>query len=100
MINGFEFEDSGRSYACTVEAQKGPVKESWWWFSVSGDMQRYAPFRAASDDTRTSVQKRIVEFYKNRLFALTQPTQRGAHWGRKPGAPAAPGTPAAGSPPA
>jgi hypothetical protein len=91
MINGFEFEDAGRTYSCTVEAQKGPVRESWWWFSVTGDAQRYAPFRAANDDTRSQVQKRIVAVYEHRLFALTQPTQRGAHWGRKPGAP----TPAA-----
>lgn len=90
MINGFDFEDDGRSYSCSVEAQKGTPKESWWWFAVSGDQQRYAPFRSASSDTRANVQKRVVAFYKNRLFALTQPTQRGAHWGRKPATPTAP----------
>ncbi len=84
MLNGFEFEDDGRTYSCSIEAQKTPVKESWWWFEVSGDAQRYAPFRAAGSDTKAQVRKKIVEFYKNRLFALTQPTQRGAHWGRKP----------------
>lgn len=84
MLNGFEFEAEGRTYTCTVEARQKPVAESWWWFAVTGDAQRYAPFRATGSDTRSQVQKKIVEFYKNRLFALTQPTQRGAHWARKP----------------
>jgi len=86
MLNGFEFENAGRKYSCTVEALKGPVNESWWWFSVSGDQQRYAPFRAASADTRAQVQTKIVEFYEHRLWAKAQPVQRGAHWGRKPDA--------------
>ncbi len=90
MIKDFEFQDGGRSYSCTVEAQKGGA-ESWWWFAVSGDQQRYAPFRAAASDTRASVQERVVAFYNNRLFQLTQPTQRGSHWGkRNVPAPAAP----------
>ena len=83
MIKGFEFVDAGRSYACTVEEQKGSGLESWWWFSVSGDNQRYSPFRAAKDDTRTSVQQRVVEFYANRLFRMSQPTVRGSHWGKR-----------------
>lgn len=92
MINEFEFVDGTRSYTCTVEQRKGPEAESWWWFAVSGDAQRYAPFRAARGDTKATVQQRIVEFYTNRLFQLTQPTQRGSHWSKKkaPEAAAAP----------
>lgn len=89
MINGFEFQDDGRKYTCTVEEQDGVDGESWWWFAVTGDAQRYAPFRAAKSDTRGSVQKRIAEFYANRLFQLTQPTVRGGHWAKR-GAPAKP----------
>jgi hypothetical protein len=83
MIKGFEFEDGGRAYACTIEERKGTDAESWWWFSVSRDAQRYAPFQALSSDTRASVQERVVAFYTNRLFQLTQPTQRGSHWGKR-----------------
>ena len=83
MIKGFEFVDSGRSYNCTVEMRNGAEDDAWWWFAVSGDGQRYAPFRAAKDDTRGTVQDRIVQFYTNRLFQLTQPTQRGSHWGKR-----------------
>ena len=88
MIQGFEFNDAGRAYSCTTEERKG-AGESWWWFSVSGDGQRYAPFVALKSDTRASVQERVIAFYLNRLFQLSQPTRRGAHWGKRPGTPAA-----------
>lgn len=83
MIQGFEFTDGGRSYTCTLEGRHG-ADESWWWFAVSGDSQRYAPFIAAKGDTRASVQERVVAFYLNRLHQIAQPMQRGSHWGRRP----------------
>jgi hypothetical protein len=92
MIQGFEFSDAGRTYTCTVEERKG-ADESWWWFAVSGDGQRYAPFVAAKADTRASVQERVVAFYLNRLFQLTQ------HWGKRPD-PKPAAAPAAELPPA
>ena len=46
-------------------------------------MQSYAPFQAAKDDTRANVQQRVVEYYTNRLFRLTQPTLRGSHWSNR-----------------
>ena len=82
-IKDFEFEDAGRRYSCTVVERKGALAGSWWWFTVSGDMQSYAPFQAAKDDTRASVQQRVVEYYTNRLFRLTQPTLRGSHWSNR-----------------
>jgi hypothetical protein len=82
MIKGFEFVADDRQYACTIEAQRG-ADESWWWFTVSGDPQRYAPFRAASSDTRATVQERIIAFYTNRLYQLAQPRERGAHFGSR-----------------
>lgn len=90
MIKGFEFQDGGRQYVCTVEARID--KEEWWWFAVSGDAQRYAPFRAERGDTRGSVQERIVEYYTNRIYQLAQPRERGSHWGsrKKPTDAAAP----------
>jgi hypothetical protein len=98
MIKGFEFKDGDKSYVCTIEELRGPVEESWWWFSVNGDPQRYAPFHAASSDTRTSVQEHVVAFYTNRLFQLAQPRERGGHFGsrKRPTAPVA--APAADAP--
>ncbi len=97
MIKGFEFEDGTRKYTCTVESPRQAPDDAWWWFAVSGDQQRYAPFRAESGDTRQSVRDRVVAFYENRLFQLTQPTVRGGHWARRQGPAAAP---AAGAAPA
>ncbi|MCC6241412.1 MAG: hypothetical protein IT353_01170 [Gemmatimonadaceae bacterium] len=83
ILNAFEFDDAGRHYSCTVQQRKGTNGGAWWWFSVSGDMQTYAPFQAVADDTHDSVQARVVEFYTSRLFQLAQPTQRGSHWSRR-----------------
>lgn len=90
MIKGFEFSEGGRSYSCMVEERFGQEDEHWWWFTVSSDGQRYAPFQASRDDTRTSVQKRIVEFYEHRLWVRAQPVQRGAQFGSRPAAAQAP----------
>lgn len=85
MIKGFAFDAEGRTYTCSVEERRGTKGEFWWWFGVSGDAQSYAPFEAKSGDTRDSVQERVLQFYRNRLFALAQPSKRGSHWGtRKP----------------
>ncbi len=76
MIGGFSFEDAGRTYTCTVEAPRNAPTETRWWFSVSGDQQRYAPLEAKSGDTQASVKAQIIAFYNQRLYALSQPTVR------------------------
>lgn len=90
MIKGFQFDVDGRSYTCTAEARTGATNEFWWWFSVTGDAQRYAGFQAIESDTRPSVQERVVAFYTNRLFKLSQPTQRPTQWRKAPAAAAEP----------
>ncbi len=81
MIKEFEFSAEGRNYACSIEERRGTKGEFWWWFTVSGDAQSYGAFQAASSDTRTSVQERVLAFYNTRLFAIAQPSKRGGHWG-------------------
>lgn len=83
MIKGFEFKADGRSYTCTTEERKGAVAEFWWWFAVTGDAQRYAPFQALPGDTRASVQERILAYYTNRLARLAEPTQRPSQWRKR-----------------
>mgnify|MGYP006204389077 CR=1 FL=1 len=47
MIAAFEFTSDGRDYRCQVEERSsGLGRTAWWWFGVSGDRSRYAPFRA------------------------------------------------------
>ncbi len=83
MIKEFDFAADGRKYTCTVEERRGTKGEFWWWFDVSGDAQSYAPFQTSKDDTRASVQERIVAFYTNRLFRLSQPSQHGSQWKKR-----------------
>ena len=63
--------------------RKGSSAGAWWWFTVSGDNQSYAPFQALPSDTADSVEERILKYYTNRLYQLTQPTQRGSHWANR-----------------
>jgi hypothetical protein len=90
MIKGFDFEHDSKTYHCSVEPLRG---DSWWWFNVSGDPNRYAPFHAAGSDTRDSVKTRIVEYYANHIARrLAPPVPRG-RW-QRPDAPAPAAAPA------
>lgn len=67
MLDAFEFVDGGRTYSCRVAEQRRGDAQAWWWFGVSGDGNRYAPFRAERADTEASVRSRIVTYYEDRL---------------------------------
>jgi hypothetical protein len=100
MVDGFEFQDNGRTFACSVEGPRGARREAWWWFTVSNDACRYAPFPAAAGDTQDAVRSRIVAFYDELLARRAMPAQPRHHWARRskdtpPAAPATPGAPAA-----
>jgi hypothetical protein len=82
MIEAFEFEEGGRTYTCKVERQKGSATEGWWWFVVTGDQHRYAPFQSARGDTQNSVRGRILEYHQNRLARRAAPPVARNHWGK------------------
>jgi hypothetical protein len=82
MVEAFEFEEGGRTYSCKIERQKGSIMDGWWWFVVSGDGHRYAPFQAARGDTQTSVRTRILEYHMNRLARRAAPPVARNHWGK------------------
>ena len=67
MRSEFAFEDGGRCYACRVEEQRAGRPEAWWWFGVSDDATRHAPFRAVQGDTEASVRARVVAYYTRGL---------------------------------
>lgn len=83
VTEAFDFEYAGRTYRCHVRVPAAGQADSWWWFEVSGDQQSYAPFRAASNDTKASVKARVVSFYTHRLARLAEPPQP-RHRGRPP----------------
>jgi hypothetical protein len=75
MIGAFEFEHGGRTYRCVREDRSGEPAGRWWWFSVSHDAQRYAPFEARSGDTQQSVRERIIAYYEHRVWLRAQPPE-------------------------
>ncbi|MGH7663099.1 MAG: hypothetical protein ACRENI_02195 [Gemmatimonadaceae bacterium] len=90
MIAAFDFEDGGRTYKCSIAKTGSAQAEPWWWFGVSGDAHRYAPFHAAASDTQASVRSRVVAFYLDRLARRAMPAVPRPHWSNrnKPAAPA------------
>jgi hypothetical protein len=80
MSTAFEFEAGGRTYSCRLEEPRAARREAWWWFGVSGDAHRYAPFQATSGDTVESVQSLIVAFYANLLARRASPPAPRHHW--------------------
>jgi hypothetical protein len=80
MVDSFSFTDGGRTYSCRTETRRGAVPETWWWFDVSGDVHRYAPFQAADSDTQAAVKARIVAYYVDLLDRRSRPAEHGHHW--------------------
>ena len=73
MTRIFSFAEGDRNYQCRVERGAAGRTEAWWWFNVSGDSHRYAPFHAESGDTDASVRDRIVTYYSNLLARRSEP---------------------------
>jgi len=86
-VGAFEFEEGGRSYRCCVEGERSARAGAWWWFDVSGDNQRYAPFHPEPGDTKSSVRSRIVSYYNALLERRAMPPQPRYVQGRRPGQP-------------
>lgn len=83
LIGAFDFEDGGRTYKCRVEKARATMTSAWWWFGVSGDNQRYAPFLADAADTEDSIRTRIVAYYDNLLARRAMPAVPRHHYARR-----------------
>jgi len=88
VIGAFRFEHGGRTYSCATEKLMTPPEGTWWWFTVSSDSNRYAPFEALASDTPQSIRSRILAYYEHRLWARAQPATQRQQFGR-PGKPTA-----------
>lgn len=62
-IAPFTFDADDRTFVCQIEGGHTPVRQ-WWWFTVSGESHRFAPFQPGADDTVGSVQSRILSYYR------------------------------------
>jgi hypothetical protein len=88
VIKEFEFVDAGRKFYCSVEKPKQAGMSPWWWFRLeTGESTRYAPFEASPNDTRQSVQERIVAYYEQLLAIAARPAYQRPAW-KKPERPA------------
>ena len=82
MTRIFSFAEGDRKYQCRVEQAAGRT-ESWWWFEVSGDKHRYAPFHAEAGETDASVRDRIVTYYSNLVARRSEPASSWHHRGNR-----------------
>ena len=83
MVASFQFEEDRRTFTCRVEERRSAKGEKWWWFGVSGDGHRYAPFQAASGDTEASVRTRILTYYSDLLARRAAPVVPRPHWANR-----------------
>jgi hypothetical protein len=77
VTSDFQFVDEGRTFFCSVEAPRHEGMPPWWWFYLGerDRSTRYAPFAAAPDDTKKSVQARIIKFYAEVQAIAARPVQ-------------------------
>lgn len=83
MLKSFTFENGGRTYQCRVEEPRGSRTQAWWWFDVSDDGQRYAPFEATDGDTEATVRERVLAYYDHLLVRRAEPPAQKQHWARR-----------------
>ena len=93
MSDSFVFVADGRTFTCSIETSAATRGEAWWWFTVTGDGQRYAAFRPSEGEAHSSVQTRIAQYYADRLERIAAPPVK--RWSRG-GPPGHETTPAAG----
>src|SRR5919201_4594319 len=63
MLLPFTFEADDRTFVCQIEEGRTQVRQ-WWWFTVSGESHRFAPFQPKADDTLESVRSRVLSYYR------------------------------------
>jgi hypothetical protein len=79
VIQPFGFEADDRKFECSIEKAR-PGREAWWWFTVTGDSQRHAPFQVDAEDTRETVEARVLAYYRALLVQRAQPRDMRTSW--------------------
>jgi hypothetical protein len=83
-IKELEFVEAGRKFFCSVEVPRHAGMLPWWWFHLdTAASTRHAPFEASVNDTKESVQERIIAYYEKLLAIEARPVHQRPVW-RKP----------------
>ena len=65
VLPPFTFEADDRVFACQIEQGRTKLAQPWWWFTVSGESHRFAPFQPVVGDTVESVRSRVLSYYRD-----------------------------------
>jgi hypothetical protein len=84
-LTQLEFENDGRTFKCERAPSAATPDTYWWWVSITGESQRYAAFRAEPNDTKASLQPRVLAYYAQLLVDRARPREIRTGWGRPPG---------------
>jgi len=79
-LSAFTFEADDRTFGCGIEVGRSEDAQSWWWFSVTGDSHRYAPFQPDTGDTTENVQARVLSYYRALLTRRSLPLDARSSW--------------------
>jgi len=84
VVEPFEFMHEGRTYYCSTVVLEGAGAGTWWSFTTSNGNTRAMPMRASKDDTRESVQQRIIAYHTHFLKRRAEPPTPQHTVGRPP----------------
>lgn len=82
-MNMMEFKDGDRTFICRAESSPATPGTLWWWVSVTGELSRYAAFRAESSDTERKLRPRILAYYGQLLADRARPANIRQHWAQR-----------------
>jgi hypothetical protein len=85
-----EFQEGERTFTCRKASSPATPGTFWWWITVTGESQRYAAFRAQSDDTPRNLKTRILAYYVQLVADRERPREVRAHWAQRRAAPKPP----------
>lgn len=77
-----QFEDNGCTLTCRSASSPATPGTFWWWVEVTGESQRYAPFRTEPGDTPENLRSRILEWHAQLLFDRARPREIRGRWSR------------------
>ena len=76
----FTFEADDRIFSCAIEKGRAAGAQPWWWFTVSGESHRFAPFQPAAEDTVESVRDRVLTYFRALLARRALPLDHRSSW--------------------